>query len=51
MVGLEAELKARLTQRGMTFVAVDLAPFRARLGPMTREFPELAPWVARIQGA
>lgn len=51
MVALEAELKARLAQRGMTFIAVDTAPFRARLAPMQREFPELAPWVQRIQGA
>jgi tripartite ATP-independent transporter DctP family solute receptor len=51
MVALEGELKARLQQRGMTFVPVDLAPFRARLAPMTREFPELASWVQRIQGA
>ena len=51
MVALEGALKTRLEQRGMTFIAVDTAPFRARLAPMAREFPELAPWVQRLQGA
>jgi hypothetical protein len=51
MVALEGALKTRLEQRRMTFIAVDAAPFRARLLPMAREFPELAPWVQRLQGA
>jgi len=49
MEGLEGKLKAELTAKGMTFIAPDLAPFRARLAPMLKEFPELAPWVKRIQ--
>lgn len=51
MVGLEARLKGELTAKGMTFIQPPLAPFRERLKPMTREFPELAAWVERIQAA
>jgi len=46
---LEDELKKKLQSRGMQFIAVDCAPFRARLGDMPKEFPELAAWVAKVQ--
>ena len=49
MVKLEDELKKRLQGKGMTFVKVDTAPWRAALAPMAREFPELADWVQKIQ--
>lgn len=49
MVRLEAELKAKLQGKGMTFVKVDTAPFQAKLKPMSKEFPELATWVDRVQ--
>lgn len=49
MVGLESEIEARLRSRGMTFIEVDTAPWQARLGPLAREFPEMADWVGRIQ--
>jgi TRAP-type C4-dicarboxylate transport system substrate-binding protein len=49
MIGLEDELKKKLQGRGMQFIAVDRAPFRAKLADMPKEFPELAAWVAKIQ--
>lgn len=49
MVNLEGEIKKRLQSKGMQFVAVDTAPFRERLLPMSKEFPQLEPWVQKIQ--
>ena len=49
MIGLEDELKKKLQSRGMQFISVDRAPFRARLTEMPKEFPELAAWVAKVQ--
>lgn len=49
MVGLEGEIKKRLQGKGMQFVPVDTGPFRERLVPMAKEFPELEPWVHKIQ--
>ena len=49
MVKLEDELKKRLQGRGMTFIKVDTAPWRAALAPMAKEFPELTDWIQRIQ--
>jgi len=33
----------------MQFVQVDTGPFRERLVPMAKEFPQLEPWVKKIQ--
>ena len=49
MVALEGEIKKRLEGKGMQFVKVDTGPFRERLAPMTKDFPELADWVQKIQ--
>lgn len=50
MVTTEEELRADLIAKGMEFVAVDMDAFRGALtGYAEREFPELQPWVAKIQ--
>ena len=49
MIGLEGEIKKRLQAKGMQFVTVDTGPFRERLVPMSKEFPQLEPWVQKIQ--
>ena len=49
MAALESEIKKRLEGKGMQFVQVDTGPFRERLTPMTKDFPELATWVQKIQ--
>jgi tripartite ATP-independent transporter DctP family solute receptor len=49
MAALENEIKKRLEGKGMQFVKVDTGPFRERLTPMTKDFPELAVWVQKIQ--
>ena len=49
MVTLEGEIKKRLQSKGMQFVSVDTAPFRERLLPLSKEFPQLEPWVQKIQ--
>lgn len=49
MVKLEADLKTRLTGKGMTFIKVDNAAFQAKLKPMAKEFPELSAWVEKVQ--
>lgn len=49
VVELEGTLRKKFEGAGMTFLQPDLAPFRARLQPMVKEFPELAPWVAKFQ--
>lgn len=49
MIGLEGELKTKLEGRGMKFNGVDNAAFQAKLAPMGKEFPELAPWVEKFQ--
>jgi tripartite ATP-independent transporter DctP family solute receptor len=46
---IEAEYKRKMSEQGVTFVAVDRAAFRERLVPLQREFPDLAEWVQRIQ--
>ena len=45
----EAALRAELEGHGVTFIAPDLGPLRDKLAPMAAQFPDLAPWVARIQ--
>jgi tripartite ATP-independent transporter DctP family solute receptor len=49
MIGLEGELKKRLEGQGMKFMSVDNAAFQAKVAPMSKEFPELAPWVQKFQ--
>ena len=49
MVTLEGEIKKRLQAKGMEFIHVDTGPFRERLKPMLKDFPELADWVQKIQ--
>ena len=49
MVGLEGELKKKLEGHGMKFNEVDRAAFAARLEPMGKEFPDLAPWVQKFR--
>lgn len=49
MVRTEGEIKKRLQGKGMTFITIDAAPWRAKLAPMPKEFPELADWVQKIQ--
>jgi tripartite ATP-independent transporter DctP family solute receptor len=51
MIGLENELKKKLEGRGMQFIKVDRTPFEAKLKPMTKDFPELASWVEKIQAS
>lgn len=46
----EAEaLKAKLTELGAEIIEPDLEPFRAKVAPMLDQFPDLAPWVQKIQ--
>ena len=49
MVTLEGEIKKRLQAKGMQFIEVDTGPFREKLAPMVKDFPELADWVGKIQ--
>lgn len=49
MIGLEGELRTKLEGHGMKFNDVDRDAFRAKLAPMTKEFPDLAPWVEKFQ--
>jgi len=49
MVKTEADLKVRLQAKGMQFNAIDRAAFANALAPMSKEFPDLAPWVAKMQ--
>jgi TRAP-type transport system periplasmic protein len=45
----ESEIKTRLIAKGMQFTTIDRAAFANALAPMSKEFPELAPWVAKVQ--
>ncbi len=49
MAKTEGEIKQRLLGKGMQFIAVDRAAFAGALAPMGKEFPDLAPWVAKMQ--
>ena len=49
MIGLEGELQKRLEGHGMKFNEVDRDAFRAKVAPMSKEFPDLAPWVEKFQ--
>ncbi|WP_108259041.1 TRAP transporter substrate-binding protein [Mangrovicoccus ximenensis] len=43
------ESRATLEAAGATFLEPDLGPFREKLAAMAGEFPDLAPWVGKIQ--
>jgi len=43
------ELRAEIESYGATFIDPDLEPFRAKVAPMLDQFPDLAPWVEKIQ--
>lgn len=49
MAGMESEIKQRLQDNGMTFVAVDREAFAAKLADMPDQFPDLKPWVEKIR--
>lgn len=49
MVRTEADIKKRLQAKGVEFISVDRAAFAQALAPMAKEFPDLAPWVAKMQ--
>lgn len=49
MARMEGDIKTRLQGKGMQFIAVDRAAFAGALAPMSKEFPDLAPWVAKMQ--
>ena len=49
MTGMEAGLRKQLEGKGMKFIDVDRSAFAARLVPMGKEFPDLAPWVQKFQ--
>lgn len=49
MIKAESEMKRDLQAKGMEFVPVDQAKWGAKLGAMTKDFPELADWVQKIQ--
>ena len=49
MIGLEGEIQKQLADAGMKFNEVDRAAFAAKLEPMGKEFPELAPWVEKFR--
>ena len=48
MVATEAELRRKLESRGMQFISVELAPFRARVAGIGKEFPDLQPWADKF---
>jgi tripartite ATP-independent transporter DctP family solute receptor len=49
MVELEVTLRKKMEGTGVTFLSPDLAPFRARLADIGKEFPDLAPWAVKFQ--
>jgi len=51
MIEMEAGYRKKLEAQGVKFESPDLAPFRAKLEPMSKEFPDLAPWIKKFQTA
>jgi tripartite ATP-independent transporter DctP family solute receptor len=49
MIKTEGEMKRDLQGTGMVFVPVNQPDWRAKLVPLANDFPELAPWVKKIQ--
>jgi TRAP-type C4-dicarboxylate transport system substrate-binding protein len=48
MAKLESGLRDKLSKSGMQFSDIDREALRSRLGPIAKEFPELAPWAAKF---
>ncbi len=51
MLEKEAGFRQVLKDRGMEIVVLDLTDFRAAIGPLKEEFPELKGWIERISVA
>src|SRR5690606_4189585 len=49
MIAMEGDFRKKLEATGMKFNGVDNAAFQAKLAPMGKEFPDLAPWVEKFQ--
>jgi tripartite ATP-independent transporter DctP family solute receptor len=49
MIAMEGEYRKKLEGLGMKFNGVDNAAFQAKITPMAKEFPDLAPWVEKFQ--
>lgn len=49
MIAMEGDFRKKLEAAGMKFNGVDNAAFQAKLAPMGKEFPDLAPWVEKFQ--
>jgi tripartite ATP-independent transporter DctP family solute receptor len=49
MIKTEDAIKRDLQAKGMEFVPVNKQEWSAKLVPMIKDFPELAPWVEKIQ--
>jgi tripartite ATP-independent transporter DctP family solute receptor len=49
VIAREDATKKRLVQAGMQIIQPDLAPFRARVAPLIKDFPDLEVWYAKIQ--
>ena len=49
MISLESGFRKKFEAVGMQFIAPDLGPFRTKVAPIVKEFPELAPWVTKFQ--
>lgn len=49
MIKTEDAIKRDLQAKGMVFVPVNKPEWSAKLVPMIKDFPELAPWVEKIQ--
>jgi tripartite ATP-independent transporter DctP family solute receptor len=50
MIGMEDQLQAKLEGHGMKFITdIDRSAFQAKLEPMGKEFPDLAPWVEKFR--
>jgi len=46
----QAQLLDEFKKKGMEVLTPDLAPFRERIKTAGRQFPEYAPWLAKIRG-
>ncbi len=49
MIKDEAAIKRDLQGKGMEFVPINQPAWAAKLVPLAKDFPELAPWVEKIQ--
>ena len=46
----QAQLLDEFKKKGMEVLTPDLAPFRERIKTLDAQFPEYAPWLAKIRG-